>query len=252
MQGASPLASPRLNPGGIGAGGESCTRRRACVPCRLSLLPLVCFLSPIPLTPFPTGEGGRGDRGQESKPKAGWAGDKKGKPPQGTANARRAGNAGGTPPPGTTTAGRASAANGLMQGCRGRSPRRNKLIVSPFPAGEGGRGDRGQESKPKAGWAGEEKGKPPLWSQETTPHPPCHTAKKRQKKSPEPRIRADSGQSQSYSGKVPGARGTLSGVPRRFSFLSTDPKPCHQGDPGWSRRRGTLRRGVQAPARGGG
>ena len=59
-----------------------------------------------------------------------------------------------------------SAANGLMQGCRGRSPRRNKLIVSPFPTGEersasAGREDRGQESKPKAGLAGEEKGKPP-------------------------------------------------------------------------------------------
>ena len=52
------------------------------------------------VSPFPTGEGGRGDRGQESKPKAGWAGDKEGKPPQGTANARRAGNAGGTPPAG--------------------------------------------------------------------------------------------------------------------------------------------------------
>ena len=55
-----------------------------------------------------------------------------------------------------------SAANGLMQGCRGRNPRRNKLIVSPFPTGEGGRGDRGQESKLTARLAGEEKGKPPL------------------------------------------------------------------------------------------
>ena len=31
------------------------------------------------------------------------------------------------------------------QGCRGRSPRRNKLKISPFPAGEGGRGDRGRK-----------------------------------------------------------------------------------------------------------
>ena len=114
------------------------------------------------VSPFPTGEGGRGDRGQESKPKAGLAGEEKGKPPlrvpewqgrQATARLR--------PPPGTCLAGSVSAANGLMQGCRGRSPRRNKLIVSPFPTGEGGRGDRGQESKPKAGLAGEEKGKPP-------------------------------------------------------------------------------------------
>ena len=34
-------------------------------------------------------------------------------------------------------------------------------LVSPFPAGEGGRGDRGQESKLKAGQAGGKKGKPP-------------------------------------------------------------------------------------------
>ena len=38
-----------------------------------------------------------------------------------------------------------SAANGLMQGCRGRSPRQNKLKVSPFPGGEGGRGDGGRK-----------------------------------------------------------------------------------------------------------
>ena len=167
------------------------------------------------VSPFPTGEGGRGDRGQESKLKAGLAGNQTGKPPQGTVNARRAGNAGGTPPPGTTTAGRASAARVQPQGCRGRSPRRNKLIVSPFPTGEGGRGDRGQESKPKAGWAGEEKGKPPLV---TGNHPPPTMShrKKRQKKSPEPRIRADSGQSQSYSGKVPGGAGDSFRSPPAF------------------------------------
>ena len=33
-------------------------------------------------------------------------------------------------------AGSVSAASSLMQGCRGRSPRRNKLWGSPFPAGE--------------------------------------------------------------------------------------------------------------------
>ena len=32
-----------------------------------------------------------------------------------------------------------------MPGCRGRSPRRNKLWVSPFPVGEGGRGDGGKK-----------------------------------------------------------------------------------------------------------
>ena len=33
------------------------------------------------IPPFPTGEGGRGDRGKENKLKAGAAGDKEGKPP---------------------------------------------------------------------------------------------------------------------------------------------------------------------------
>ena len=34
-------------------------------------------------------------------------------------------------------AGSVSAASGLMQGCRGRSPRRNKVKISPFPLGRG-------------------------------------------------------------------------------------------------------------------
>ena len=50
------------------------------------------------------------------------------------------------PPQGTCMAGTVSAAGGSMQGCRGRSPRRNKLKISPFPGGEersasAGRGD---------------------------------------------------------------------------------------------------------------
>ena len=57
-------------------------------------------------------------------------------------------------------AGSVNAANGLMQGCRGRSPRRNILIVPPFPIGEGGRGDRGKENKLKAGAAGDKEGTP--------------------------------------------------------------------------------------------
>ncbi len=56
-------------------------------------------------------------------------------------------------------------------GCKGRSPRQNKLIVSPFPQGralcERGRGailplrGRGQKSKLQAGAAGDQEGKPP-------------------------------------------------------------------------------------------
>ena len=34
-------------------------------------------------------------------------------------------------------------------------------LVSPFPGGEGGRGDRGQKSKLKTGAAGDKEGKPP-------------------------------------------------------------------------------------------
>ena len=49
-------------------------------------------------------------------------------------------------PLGTCMARLVSAASGLMPGCRGRSPRRNKLWISPFPAGEGGRGDRGSKA----------------------------------------------------------------------------------------------------------
>ena len=75
MQGASPLASPGAGrgtaldrqvvavPGGGLAflvAGSPChrgTRRGACLPCRLPILPLACFLAPIPLTPFPAGRG---------------------------------------------------------------------------------------------------------------------------------------------------------------------------------------------------
>ena len=65
------------------------------------------------------------------------------------------------PPQGTTATKSISAANGLMPGCRGRSPRRNKVKISPFPTGEGGRGDRGQEIKLTAGREATKTAKPP-------------------------------------------------------------------------------------------
>ena len=42
--------------------------------------------------------------------------------------------------------GRASAARGLPRGCKGRSPLHKKTKISPFPVGEGGRGDRGKKA----------------------------------------------------------------------------------------------------------
>ena len=62
---------------------------------------------------------------------------------------------------GTCSAGSVSAAGGLIPGCRGRSPRQNKLKISPFPSGEGGWGERGRKSKLKAGAAGDKEGNPP-------------------------------------------------------------------------------------------
>ena len=79
--------------------------------------------------------------GRESKLKAALAGDQEGKPPhrvpwrQGEPATKRA-----SPPLGTIAAVAVSAVNGLMPGCRGRSPRQNKLIVAPFPPGRGGGG----------------------------------------------------------------------------------------------------------------
>ena len=75
MQGASPLASPRLNPGGTGfsfgkqcpkgglvpgvVGWLCCTGAQGgvCLSPRLPTMPFVCRFSPIPPSPFPTGRG---------------------------------------------------------------------------------------------------------------------------------------------------------------------------------------------------
>ena len=46
-------------------------------------------------------------------------------------------------------------------GCRGRSPRQSKLKISPFPGGEGGRGDRVQENQLKAVATGNKESTPP-------------------------------------------------------------------------------------------
>ena len=69
---------------------------------------------------------------------------------------------------GTCLAGTISAVGGSVQGCRGRSPRRNKLWDSPFPPGRGA-GGWGKEIKPKARLAGDKDGKPPFGHRQ---HPP--------------------------------------------------------------------------------
>ena len=55
MQGAPPLASPGLNPGGTGKGGKPRARRVACILCRL--LPPAFTFFPAPIPPFPAGKG---------------------------------------------------------------------------------------------------------------------------------------------------------------------------------------------------
>ena len=68
-------------------------------------------------------------------------------------------------------AGTVSAANGLMQGCRGRSPRRNKLWGSPFPGGEGGQGGWGQKRTLKAGLGGRQSRQAPRRVRDSPPAP---------------------------------------------------------------------------------
>ena len=52
------------------------------------------------VTPFPAGEGGRGDRGQKESKWQGRQATRKASPPPGTAAARSAGNQPGKPPAG--------------------------------------------------------------------------------------------------------------------------------------------------------
>ena len=47
------------------------------------------------------------------------------------------------------------------QGCKGRSPLHKITLVSPFPAGEGGWGDRGQKTTDTASKSGNQGTKPP-------------------------------------------------------------------------------------------
>ena len=129
--------------------------------------------------PLPRRGRGQGDRGQKSKLKAGSAGDKQGKPSAGHRN-------------GWSSRQRRGYA---LVGCllrrfnpcrvpsspgdaRGEAPCIRKL-KSPLPTGKGS-GGWGQESKLKAGLAGDQQGKPP--ATERKEEPPCTIGAKQKKR----------------------------------------------------------------------
>ena len=111
---------------------------------RLLTPPLVFFLAPIPPPdPLPAGKGEFfGFLMQGASPLA-----SPGLNPRGTGSTCQSGTRQQAPRRASAWAESVSAAGGLMPGCRGRSPRRNKVKVSPFPTGEGGWGDRGQKKR---------------------------------------------------------------------------------------------------------
>ena len=169
MQGASPLASPRLNPRGTGKWGRT---KHPAGGTAVLLAGLLChcgspaggtmvlvagrfFTLAVFLPPFPEGEGYPPD-----PPSRREGGD------QGFFHARGCAPCiPGAEPVVRRKSGRKWFPAGVLFGFRGRgagggSPRRNKLLVSPFPPGRGA-GGWGQESKPKAGFAGGKQGKPP-------------------------------------------------------------------------------------------
>ena len=148
MQGASPLASPRLNPRGTGSTCQSGTRR---VRLRNRQLGAKAIEPPFY---WQCRQPRRGGTGGEELRRLRWSSPpgQGEQVPQGEqlpawhllgrfCKCRRRSNAGDA---------------------RGEAPCIRKQKISPFPAGEGGRGDRGQERKLKAGAAGDKEGKPPF------------------------------------------------------------------------------------------
>ena len=84
-------------------------------------------------------------------------------------------SAAGVQPPGTCLAGTISAVGGSVQGCRGRSPRRNKLWDSPFPGGEersaSAGGGMGAAKQAKGGVGRRPAGQATLWAPPTPAAP---------------------------------------------------------------------------------
>ena len=113
------------------------------------------------ISPFPPGRGA-GGWGQQSKLKAGLAGDQPGKPPFG--HRQR--------PPIRRPAGQATLwapatqvqpvpLSARARGCKGRSPLHENNLNIPLPRRGRGAGGWGKEIKPKARLAGDKEGKPP-------------------------------------------------------------------------------------------
>ena len=158
MQGAAPLASPGLNPGGTGTGGRTThpagglsprflarlalaapgggrqfrspvnlavpeSAGAACLPCRRLVLPLALFLSPIPPSPLPP----RG-RGRLLVHFAG--GSAPGTPAAGAYGSVQRGKA-------SVVYRLARAVRVQPRGCKGRSPLHEITLVSPSPEGKG-------------------------------------------------------------------------------------------------------------------
>ena len=111
--------------------------------------------------PLPRRGRGLGGWGQESKLKAGRQATSKASHPPGAwfvpLPQCRPGSA-----PGHLHGMVCTCRPGSARGCKGRSHLHKITLVSPFPGGEGGWGDRA-ESKLKAGAAGDKECKPPRW-----------------------------------------------------------------------------------------
>ena len=153
MQGASPLASPRLNPGDTGAGGESRTRRGACFLCRP---PNPAFgLPSCPPSPRPPSPPGKGENitlfRRGLRPRHPCI-----KPPAALTDRTEQ-------VPGELNSGSTTRREPLSlrfcgkpwvqpRGCKGRSPLHKKTISLPLPGGKGvgGMGER-KHTKSKVG-----------------------------------------------------------------------------------------------------
>ena len=180
MQGASPLASPRLSrkrhwcrgrttcpagacpgwlpadPAAVVPGGGRMNPNGTCSPCPGGEDHLKRRSSSPPVPPL------LGWRHCSPKPHL------NSHAPSGYRNATpRPSRKGQSPSPGTRLAGSASAARVQSRGCKGRSPLHEKNLGLPLPAGKGVGGisfpfgEGGQESKLKAGLAGGKESTPP-------------------------------------------------------------------------------------------